>query len=259
MRASTALRLGRVAALSLLVVPGITIDPGWSAAGSARAAKPAFTPSLAPGPAAPPADLPPGLPTGWYTRIQTSMGTIIARLLPEQAPQTVAYFAAFAEGRMSWVDPLTGETKKGHYYDGLKVHKAIAGERFEAGDPTETGRGSPLIYVVPELKNPKNFDAPGRLGMTRSSLGRISASLFFVTSGSLPYLNNRHPCFGEVVSGQDVVWEICTVKTQPSGKPITPVVLESVRVLPVGNPPPLQEPVPYTPIPLDFGPKVSEP
>ena len=257
MRASTAFRLGRVAVLALLVLPGIRSDRGWSAAASARTAKPAATPNRVPGPTAPPADLPPGLPTGWYTRIQTSMGTIIARLLPEQAPQTVAYFAAFAEGRMPWVDPLTGETKRARYYDGLRVHKAIAGERFEAGDPTETGRGSPLIYVVPELNNPKNFNAPGRLGMTRSSLGRVSASLFFVTSGSLPYLNNRHPCFGEVVSGEDVVWEICTVKTLPSGKPITPVILESVRVIPVGSPPPLQEPIPYTPIPVDFRQRVE--
>ena len=64
---------------------------------------------------------PEGLRDGWYARIETSKGRIIAQLLPGQAPQAVAYFAAMAEGRLEWFDRNSGELKKGHYYDGIEV------------------------------------------------------------------------------------------------------------------------------------------
>ena len=199
--------------------------------------------------------LPPGLPDGWYARIDTSMGTILARLLPEQAPQSVAHFAALAQGRLPWIDPLTGTTKQGHYYDGLLVHKAEAAQRFETGDPTATGRGAPLFYVPIEGVGPINFHQPWRLGMTRSSQGKISGVLFFVTVSSLPHLSGRHPCFGEVVSGKKVVRSICSVKTLSDGKPLEPIVVERLRVLKAGEPPPLPDPVPYRPPASEFGPR----
>jgi cyclophilin family peptidyl-prolyl cis-trans isomerase len=199
--------------------------------------------------AAPPApDLPPGLAQGWYARIETSMGTMVARLLPENAPQATAHFAALAEARLPWSDLVTGEERRGHYYDGIPIHKAKAAERFEAGDPTGTGRGQPLIYVPPE-RGPIGFDRPYRLGMTRGSLNRISGVLFFVTVGNMSFLDGQHPCFGELVSGEDVAWNIATVKTNSMGKPLTPVIIRSVRILAAGSPPPLPEPVRYTPPP----------
>ena len=49
-----------------------------------------------------------GLAEGLYARIETSLGRIVARLLPEQAPQSVAHFAAMAEGQLEWFDMTTG-------------------------------------------------------------------------------------------------------------------------------------------------------
>lgn len=198
--------------------------------------------------------LPGDLPQGWYATIETSLGTIVARLFPEQAPQAVAHFAALAEGRLEWVDPLTGVTKHGNYYDGLKVHLAVAGQRFEAGDPTGTGRGAPPFWIpYREVDGPIKFDEPWRLGMTRASLGRISGVLFFVTATGLSSLDRGHPCFGEVVAGRDVVTSICNVKTGPGDKPLDAVVIERIRIHRVGDPMPLPEPVRYTPKPPKFG------
>ena len=197
--------------------------------------------------------LPEGLPEGWYAKIDTSMGTMVARLHPENAPQATAHFAALAEGRLPWPDLTTGEERRGRYYDGMAVHKAKAGERFEVGDATGTGRGAPLIRV-PMEKGKMGFERPYRLGMTRSSLNRISGVLFFVSVGNLSYLTGTHPCFGELVSGQEVAWNIATVKTNTSGKPLEPVVIHSIRILAVGAPAPLPEPVPYAPPPPEpFG------
>ena len=191
--------------------------------------------------------LPEHAPEGWYARIETSMGVIIAKLLPEQAPQAVAHFAQLARGELPWTDLLTGETRKGRFYDGSQVHRAVAGMRFEAGDPTGTGRGGPAIYIPEEGLGPVNFDTAGRLGMTRAPGHRISAYQFFVTASAQPFLTGRHPCFGVVVSGRDVVMAISGVKTYSNGRPIDPVTIESVRIFAVGDPAPLPKPEPYHP------------
>jgi len=189
---------------------------------------------------------PEGLSEGWYARIETRMGRIIVRLLPEQAPQSVAHFAAMAEGRLEWFDRVAGESKKGPYYDGNKVHKAVAGHMFEAGGPQGTDQGSPELFVPLENKGPVTFNGPGRLGMGKQ-FGLISGVQFFVTAAALPQLVAYYPCIGIVVSGQDVVMRITQVKTHRNGQPIEPPVIERIRIFAVGGPAPLPEPVPYRP------------
>jgi len=202
---------------------------------------------------------PEGLRHGWYARIETTKGRILARLLPEQAPQSVAHFAALADGRLDWVDVVSGETMSGHYYDGVPVYRAEAGARFETGDRTGTGRGSPLIYVAPEGTGPVNFHRAGRLGMTRSAGGRISAVQFFVTSAPQPWLTLRHPCFGEVIEGQETVFNISQVKTYSNGKPVDPITIDRIRIFKVGDPPALPEPVSYHPKPVKIAPRSDDP
>lgn len=188
----------------------------------------------------------PARPPGWYAVVETTLGSFTLRLLPEQAPQTVAHFAAFAEGRMEFVDPLTGNPKKVPYYDGVTVHKVTPAQRFEAGDITGTSRGMPLVYVPAEV-GPVNFSRPFRAGMTASGLQRISAVTFFVTMISEPYFTAGHNCFGEVVEGKDVVERICRVRTDANRVPLEPIVIRHVAIVKSGNPAPLPEPRPYRP------------
>lgn len=187
-----------------------------------------------------------GLPEGWYAVVDTSKGSFTIRLLVEQAPQTVAHFAAFAEGRLEWIDTASGATKKEPYYDGVLVHKIAKGERIEAGDRTGTGRGYPLVYVPLEL-GPVEFTRPYRVGMTGSGGGRVSAVLFFVTRTNQSFLSTRYPCFGEVVRGRETVDAICDVRVDREGRPLEPVEIRSIRIHRSGSPPPLPEPVPFTP------------
>jgi peptidyl-prolyl cis-trans isomerase A (cyclophilin A) len=185
-------------------------------------------------------------PEGWYAEVTTSLGAFTIKLLPEQAPQTVAHFAAFAEGRMEYVDPFTGNKKKSPYYDGIAIHKTTFSQRFEAGDATGTGQGMPLVWV-PYEPGLVNFSRPYRVGMTAASMKRISGVLFFVSVVAEPYLNGRHNCFGEVVEGRDVVDRICQVPTNNRGVPLEPVVIRHVAIVKSGNPPPLADPVHYDP------------
>jgi cyclophilin family peptidyl-prolyl cis-trans isomerase len=202
---------------------------------------------------APEPALPLDLPEGWYARIETSKGRIVARLLPEQAPQAVAHFAALAEARLEWTDPATGESRKNHFYDGTRVHRAEAGIRFEAGSPTGTGRGGPEIWVPFEEKNgPIGFNAGGRLGMTRAPGRRVSGYQFFVTATAQPFMTGGYPCFGVVVSGLDVVMDITSVKTYSNGRPMEPVIIEEIRIFSRGDPRPLPEPRKHQPEPAQL-------
>jgi peptidyl-prolyl cis-trans isomerase A (cyclophilin A) len=185
-------------------------------------------------------------PQGWYAEVDTSAGAFTIKLLPEQAPQTVAHFAAFADGRMEFVDPFTGNKKKVPYYDGIAIHKTVFSQRFEAGDATGTGQGMPLVWV-PYEPGLVNFSRPYRVGMTAASMKRISGVLFFVSIVAEPYLNGRHNCFGEIVEGRDVVDRICQVATNNRGAPLEPVIIRHVAIVKSGNPPPLADPVRYDP------------
>lgn len=186
------------------------------------------------------------LPTGWYARIDTTLGDVVVELLPEQAPQAVAHVAAMAQGRMEYFDVVTGEAKKERYYDGIAVHRAVAGQRFEFGDPTGTGRGSPRLFV-PLEQGPVNFTKPGRVGLTRDGFGRISAVQLFITESGLPWLNSKHTCLGRVVDGLDAVQRISRVKTYSNERPIEPPLIERVEIFSVGDPPPLPEPRRHAP------------
>ncbi len=185
--------------------------------------------------------------TGWYATLVTSKGDILIRLLPEQAPQSVAYFAGLARGELVWNDPFTGAPRKDPYYDGMIIHKSVAGQRFEAGDPTASGQGYAPFFLPHEGFGPVNFNQAGRIGNTRASGGLISGSMFFVSEIGMNWLNDRHPCFGIVLSGMEVVHAITTVKTDSMGKSIDPITLITVKVFSVGNPDPIPEPVYFEP------------
>ena len=53
---------------------------------------------------------------------------------------------------------------------------------------------------------------------------------FFITLGPTPHLDDRHSVFGEVVDGMDVVRKIGSTPTGDRDRPVTDVVIESIRI-----------------------------
>lgn len=190
---------------------------------------------------------PAGLEEGWYVRILTPMGQIIARLLPEQAPQSVAHFVGLSQGTLPWIDLISGETVAYPYFDGMLIHTVVAGRLFETGDAGSIGRTMPLLFVPPEGFVPLNFSMPYMMGMTLMGGGRISAVKFFVTVAAQPWLNGDNPCFGQVIEGREVVFNISQVKTYSSRRPIEDLLIETIDLFSVGDPAPIPEPVPFKP------------
>jgi peptidyl-prolyl cis-trans isomerase A (cyclophilin A) len=208
-------------------------------------------PSQTPPPAAPSApgaaqDLPdsPGAqtapaiePTGATAVLDTSMGRITCRFFDKQAPQTVANFIGLAEGTKDWTDPATREKEHGKpLYDGTTFHRVIPGFMAQGGDPMGNGMGDPGYFIPDEIDPSLMFDVPGRLAMANSG-PNTDGSQFFVTEEIQPSLNGHYTIFGQCdPSSVLVVKTITRVERDGRDKPVTPVVLKKVTIVPVGQP-----------------------
>ncbi len=128
----------------------------------------------------------------YEVKIETVRGTIVIELAPQYAPKTVNNFVFLAnEG----------------FYDGVTFHRVIKDFMVQGGDPTGTGRGGPGYKFEDEfLNNPLKHDT-GVISMANAGPG-TNGSQFFITHLPQPHLNGKHTVFGNVTSGQDVVYKI---------------------------------------------------
>jgi peptidyl-prolyl cis-trans isomerase A (cyclophilin A) len=206
------------------------------------------TPPTTP-PATPPAssqDLPdsPGTqahvspqPTGPTAVIDTSMGRITCKLFSKEAPETVANFTGLAQGTKDWTDPVTHKKMHGKpLYNGTQFHRVIPEFMIQGGDPTATGMGDPGYMFQDEFDPNLNFDVPGRLAMANSG-PNTNGSQFFITEVPTEHLDQKHTIFGQCDdSSVLVVKSIARVERDGNDKPVDPVILTKVTIIPDGKP-----------------------
>jgi peptidyl-prolyl cis-trans isomerase A (cyclophilin A)/peptidyl-prolyl cis-trans isomerase B (cyclophilin B) len=117
-----------------------------------------------------------------WAKISTSKGDIWLKLLPEEAPNTVANFAYLA---------TTG------FYNNLNFHRVIPGFMAQGGCPHGTGTGGPDWAIPCETKQNKTKHRRGALSMAHA--GRdTGGSQFFITFVSTPHLDGVHTVFGAI-------------------------------------------------------------
>jgi len=144
---------------------------------------------------------------GSRVSMETSLGTIEIELF-EDMPITAGNFATLVQ--------------KG-FYDGVIFHRVINGFMIQGGDPEGTGRGGPGYTIKDEFK-------PGRKN-DRSTLSMANAgpntggSQFFINLVNNNYLDGKHPVFGRVTGGMDVVDKIAKVRTDRNDRPLQPVTI----------------------------------
>lgn len=127
--------------------------------------------------------------------LETSMGNITIALDPSM-PVTAGNFEALVV--------------KG-YYDGVIFHRVIDGFMIQGGDPTGTGRGGPG-YWIPDEFSAQNRNDRGTVAMANSG-PNTGGSQFFINLVNNNYLDTKHPVFGRVVDGMEVVDAIGNVAT----------------------------------------------
>jgi peptidyl-prolyl cis-trans isomerase A (cyclophilin A) len=176
-------------------------------------------------------------PNGPTVIMDTSMGRITCQFFQKQAPKTVANFIALATGSKDWTDPVSNKVQHNKpLYDGTVFHRVIPDFMIQGGDPAGTGMGDPGFQFEDEFNPDLGFDVSGRLAMANSG-PNTNGSQFFITTVPTQYLNQRHTIFGQCdASGTLVAQTIALVQRDSNDKPLTPVVLKKVTIVPEGQP-----------------------
>jgi len=144
---------------------------------------------------------------GKRVRLETNMGTITIVLDPEM-PITAGNFETLAQ--------------KG-YYNGVIFHRVIPGFMIQGGDPTGTGRGGPG-YAIKDEFTANNRNDRGTLSMANAG-PNTGGSQFFINLINNNFLDGKHPVFGKVVEGMDVVDKIGKAKTDHDDRPLEKVII----------------------------------
>ena len=151
--------------------------------------------------------------TGKRVLLKTSRGDIILQLY-EDMPITAGNFQKLVE--------------KG-FYDGTVFHRIISGFMIQGGDPTGTGCGGPGYAIKDEFTR-KNKNDRGTISMANAG-PNTGGSQFFINLVNNNFLDSKHPVFGKVVEGLDVVDALGKVKTGANDKPVKEVKIESAKVM----------------------------
>jgi peptidyl-prolyl cis-trans isomerase A (cyclophilin A) len=180
--------------------------------------------------------------------IDTSMGRLTCKTFDKQAPNAVANFIGLAEGTKDWTATSGGPKQHGkRFYDGLTFHRVIPGFMVQAGDTVGDGTGDPGYYINDEIDPALTFSVPGRLAMANSG-PNTNGSQFFITESAVDELNGHYTIFGQCDDPSVLVVKTITrVQRDENDKPLTPVTLNKVTIVPEGKalpPAPAGEPQP---------------
>lgn len=151
--------------------------------------------------------------SGNKVRLKTNYGDIVIEL-DENMPITAGNFEKLV--------------KQG-FYNGVIFHRIINGFMIQGGDPTGTGMGGPGYKIKDEFTE-NNKNNRGTISMANSG-PNTGGSQFFINLIDNNFLDNKHPVFGKVVEGMDVVDKIAKVQTDANDMPIKEVVIEKAEAI----------------------------
>lgn len=145
--------------------------------------------------------------------LKTNKGDIKIELFNSTMPITANNFLKLAEQ---------------DFYDGVIFHRVIPDFMIQGGDPEGNGTGGPG-YNIPDEFTDKNKNDRGTISMANSGPD-TGGSQFFINVVDNNFLDSKHPVFGKVVEGMDVVDEIVKVEADAMDRPVDEVVIEDVVV-----------------------------
>ena len=115
------------------------------------------------------------------------------------------------------------------YYDNVIFHRIMAGFMIQGGDPTGTGRGGPGYAIKDEFTNHNKND---KYTISMANAGsNTGGTQFFINLVNNNFLDAKHPVFGKVVEGMNVVDKMGLVKTDSNDRPLTEVKIISAKMI----------------------------
>jgi peptidylprolyl isomerase len=145
---------------------------------------------------------------------ETNYGNIVIELREDQ-PITAGNFKSLVESGT---------------YDGIIFHRVIDGFMIQGGDPTGTGYGDPKIPKIKDEFNGIQNNNRGTIAMANAG-PNTGSSQFFINLVNNNFLDKKHPVFGEVIEGMDVVDKIAKVETAQNDRPVQEVKIIKARVI----------------------------
>jgi cyclophilin family peptidyl-prolyl cis-trans isomerase len=162
---------------------------------------------------------------------ETSLGNFKVELFNDVMPITAGNFVKLA--------------KEG-FYDGLHFHRVISGFMIQFGCPhsrdprsSRAGTGDAPHGTI-EDEHPADVrlsNEPGTLSMANTGRRNSGSCQFFINTDHNAYLDyftpgpSKHPVFGRVIEGMDVVRKIEDTKTDDRDRPTTPVQMKKITIL----------------------------
>ena len=161
---------------------------------------------------------------------ETSLGNFSVELFLEQMPLTAGNFVKLAQSG---------------FYDGLHFHRVIKNFMVQFGCPhskdpasPRAGTGGPPDGDIKDEFTVKLSNEPMTLSMANTGRPNSGGSQFFINTVHNSFLDwfspgeSRHPVFGKVISGADVVKKIEGTPTDGNDRPRTPVKVIKISIAP---------------------------
>lgn len=160
---------------------------------------------------------------------ETTKGTIKIELFEEKMPITTKNFIDLAQ--------------KG-FYDGTRFHRVIPQFMVQGGDPLTKevsqkrmwGTGGPGYKIKDEFVSGLS-NVRGTIAMANSGQPNSGGSQFFINvvdntflDFDKPPMTSRHPVFGKVVQGMDIVDAIVNTPRNAQDQPLQDVVITKVMI-----------------------------
>jgi cyclophilin family peptidyl-prolyl cis-trans isomerase len=159
---------------------------------------------------------------------ETTVGNFTVELFLDQMPITAGNFLTLA---------------KNGFYDGLHFHRVIKNFMIQFGCPhskdpasPRAGTGGPPTGEIKDEFTVKLSNEPMTLSMANTGRPNSGGSQFFINTKHNSFLDwfspgdSKHPVFGKISSGEDVVRKIESTPTDGSDRPRTPVQVIKVTV-----------------------------
>ena len=117
------------------------------------------------------------------------------------------------------------------FYDGVIFHRVIEDFMIQGGDPRGTGTGGPGYVIKDEFTHKGgNNNKRGTISMANSG-PNTGGSQFFINLVNNNFLDGKHPVFGKVIEGMDVVDKIGSVEKDSSDRPLTEVKIIKATIV----------------------------
>ena len=148
--------------------------------------------------------------------LETTKGDILIELY-EDMPITTGNF-----------EKLVGEG----VYDDVIFHRVIDGFMIQGGDPTGTGYGDSKIPTIKDEFTHSGGNRNDRGTISMANAGpNTGSSQFFINLVDNNFLDSKHPAFGEVIEGMDVVEKIGKVSTNFNDAPLEKVIIKKAKLV----------------------------